>query len=164
MGNAFLSLTDPKRIEKMADKMRKESLSGKNLIAPNNALVAPDASDFQNDLVQTSVQDSYSEAMPETTFGQKASMEKIAYLTKRITRLEELLLKINNSQFLVQKLNGTNLSQKITEFETFRQNTKLEVAALKQRLDKIAPVKKKPKLNIPEISDKKLHDLVFRSK
>ena len=189
MGNIFLSLTGTKRLEKVGQE-------------GNGQLV------FDNGFVQSDVQDSFSEALPDAdngnsisfdkaenggagnslsfgqakgkssapsfqqadsgagkgpSFEQAAAGEKMAYLNKRLERLEQLLLKIDNSKFLAQKLNSTSLSKKLSGLDEFKQNTRLEIAALKQRLDKVQPVKKAKKPKVQDISDKKLRELVFRS-
>lgn len=97
------------------------------------------------------------------SFEEDAQSERIEYLNRRIARLEQLLLKINGSKPIAEKINGSTLSQKLSDLNEFRQSTRLEIAALKQRLDKVQPVESRPKSNVPEISDEKLRDLVFRA-
>ena len=164
LGNVFLSLTDPKRIKKLIN-INKEDQSP------------------VSELGQTTVQDSFSEAdtnlekggfvvrgkvlnrsLEHNSLDSEADRERIIYLGKRIDRLEQLLLKLNKSDFVAQKINSTNFGQKLSELDTFKQKTKLEIAALKQRLDEVKPVVKKQTKNISNISDKRLHELVFRTK
>jgi hypothetical protein len=135
MGNAFLSLTSPKRLAKMSN--------GTNQRTQNQPLLPADESGL--------------------SFEERAERERVNYLSRRIERLEQLLLKLNKSDFLAQKINSTNLSQKLEELEEFKQNTRLEIAALKQRLDKISPEPEKKQNNVPEISDEKLREIVFRA-
>ena len=101
------------------------------------------------------------------SFAQDTGQERANQLNKRIDRLESLLLKINGSKFLGKKLNGTVIGQKLSGYNEFKGNTKIEIAALKQD---IARVKKeigiKEKKNPGEdyqINDKKLHELVFQT-
>ncbi len=133
MGNAFLSLTSPKRLAKMAQ--------GKN--QASQEMVCP--------------------SEPELSFEDRAEKERIEYLGRRIERLEQLLLKLDKSDFVAQKINTTNFSQKLEELEEFKQNTRLEIAALKQRLDKIQPESKKRPKPAPNLSDEKLREIVFRA-
>lgn len=160
IGNAFLSLTDPKRLQQ---KMLGES---------NSFSSGSESLDAQNSLNRTiqEIQGHQSFQKPAKkgqsqgiSFELAAERERITYLNKRISRLEQLLLTINNSKFVAQKINGTNLGQKLSDLEQFKQNTKLEIAALRQRLDKIQPAKRERKPRIPNISDKKLREIVFRA-
>ena len=160
-GNVFLSLTDPKRLEKMAKKAREQRMAQEAVEQGFN----PEQAVFEPGSAAGQPADNYSYKKPTAPIalpGQSLGSEKAAYLAKRIERLEQLLLKINNSKFLAQKLDATNLSTRLRDFDEFKQNTKLEIAALRQRLDKVQPQKSKPKQKIPDISDEKLHDLVFR--
>lgn len=141
LGNVFLALTSP---ERAARQLSKEN--GKLGLAVQE-------SDAESNEMQES----------QLSFEQAADKERIRMLNKRIERLEQLLLKINNSKFIARKLNGTGLYQKLSNFDQFKQDTKLEIAALRQRLDRIQPQKKKPKPDLPKISDEKLRDLVFRA-
>jgi len=154
LGNVFLSLASPKRLQSLSQ--------GSDFGQPEQC-----QPEQETESGQASVQDSFSEArdqpLPRPDFKNTAEKERVNHLNKRIERLEELLLKINNSKFLAQKLNGTKLSQRINEFDSFKQNTKLEIAALRQRLDKVQPQKKKFKQPVPDISNEKLKQLVFRS-
>lgn len=99
-------------------------------------------------------------------FEEAAEKERIGLLNKRIDRLESLLLKINGTKFLGKKLNGTVLGQKLVDFNEFKDNTKLEIAALKQELARVKnqlgiKERKNPGEDYP-ISDEKLHELVFQ--
>ena len=124
LGNVFLSLTDPKRIEK--------------LITANKEDQNP-----VSELGQTTVQDSFSEADNNLENGgfavrgkvlngshkynsldSEADKERIIYLGKRIDRLEQLLLKLNKSDFVAQKINSTNFGQKLSDLDAFKQKTK----------------------------------------
>ncbi len=84
-------------------------------------------------------------------------------LKERIGRLENLLLRVNNAEFLGKKLDGTKLAQKLKELSEFKQNAKIEIAALKERLDEIYPVKPKNQ-GVPDISDEKLHEIIYQVK
>jgi uncharacterized small protein (DUF1192 family) len=98
-------------------------------------------------------------------FEEAVEKERIQLLGKRIDRLEGLLLRINGSHFLGKKLNGTVLGQKLNDFTQFKDNTKLEIAALKQevaRLKGALGMHKEPKQDDYQISDEKLHELVFQ--
>ncbi len=174
LGNAFLSLTDPKRL-KVAAKQQENNI-------PQNDF------DLESQQVHETVQQKYDFQEAEEIQGnesrtlvakskyegnefnakpipleESSQIERVDYLNRRIARLEQLLLKLNGNGVIAQKINTTELNQKLENLGEFKQNTKLEIAALKQRLDKIQPLEKKKKQNIPEISDKKLRDLVFRA-
>ncbi len=160
IGNAFLSLTDPKRLQQ---KMLKESNS---FPQGSEGLDAQDS--FNGEIPEMQGSQSFQKPAKkrqsqDISFELAAERERIAHLNKRISRLEQLLLKINNPKFVAQKINGTNLGQKLSDLEQFKQNTKLEIAALRQRLDKIQPVKNKRKPRIPNIGDRKLREIVFRA-
>jgi len=146
LGNVFLSVASPQRLQKLAKESPKRQKQG----------LDSSQTSLQNSLSQ----ESESQAM---SFEEQAEKEKIGYLYKRIDRLEQLLLKLDSSKFVAQKINGTNLGQRLQEFDEFKQNTKLEIAALKQRFDKMQPVKKSNEKKASEISDEKLRDLVFRA-
>lgn len=146
LGNAFLSLAGPKRLFLAKSGLREEELpEGSERVFSGEALKPALAGPVQ---------------VPARG---SSDSERIAFLGKRIERLEQLLLKIDNSKFVAQKINATNLFQKLKELEQFKQDTRLEIAALKQRLDRVQPVKAKQKKNFPEISDEKLRRIVFRS-
>ncbi len=90
--------------------------------------------------------------------------DRVKMLNTRIERLENILLRLNKTQFVAQKLNGTSLYQKITDLEEFKQNTKLEIAALRQQLGTVSqqPVVRSV-AGAPPVDDERLHKLVFRS-
>jgi len=181
-GNIFLSLTSPKRLERMVEMAREKAgieasgqCQGEETDAAGQAghsLNKEDAS-FEP---QPARENGFSPETPcpeeilpvpgpsleDSSFEDQAERERVSCLGKRIERLERLLLKINNSAFIAQKLDGTNLAQRLKDLDLFKQNTRLEIAALRQRLDEIQPPKPREKQNIPDISDEKLHDLVFR--
>jgi len=180
IGNAFLSLTDPRKLQRKVFEKNKRLIEGG---LPGNPVQegfesdsvqegfeSDSAQSFEGDSVQGSVQLAFGEAKPANfgkpaeanSFELHAEKERVLHLSKRISRMENLLLKLDNSKFVAQKINGTNLGQKLSDFEEFKQNTGLEIAALKQRLDKIQPVKGK-KNNVTNISDEKLRRLVFRT-
>lgn len=166
LGNVFLSLLNPKRLERLSK--------------------AGEMQDGDSGLGQASVQDSFSESrisnefpigsqstdrskmLDDSTekqdFDSNANRERIRYLGKRIDRLEQLLLKLNKSDFVAKKINSTNLGHKLSDIDKFKQKTRLEIAALKQRLDKVQPAARRSKELIPDISDKRLHELVFRTR
>ncbi len=189
LGNAFLSLTDPKRL-KAAAKHRKinridtrnstETINGieaglesKQYVQEEDQETVQQKYDFQETdeiqdnerrtLVAKSKYDGNASLAKPIPLEESSQIERVDYLNRRIARLEQLLLKLNGNGSIAQKINTTELTQKLDSFGEFKQNTKLEIAALKQRLDKIQPVEKKKTQNIPEISDKKLRDLVFRA-
>ncbi len=95
----------------------------------------------------------------------RAKQENVDELNKRIERVENLLLKVNGSQFLGKKLNGTVLGRKLNDFVQFKNNTKIEIEALKEDLANtkkdLGVKEKEPKENY-KISDEALHNLVFR--
>ncbi len=138
LGNVFLSLTDPKRLKRAAGA--EPALEQSFELRPEEMALAEPVS-----------------------FEGNAAKEKMDYLNKRVDRLEQLLLKIDNSKFIAQKLNATNLYQKLNGLDEFKQNTRLEIAALKQRIDKVQPAPKAKKVKVPEISDENLKEIVFRA-
>ena len=169
LGNVFLSLTDPKRL--LAARTRQN---------PGNGPGFENGPGLENGLAQSNILDEFREAGESSqaaesrgsfgqvgegrdSFEQAADRERVRHLNKRIERLEQLLLKINNSKFVAQKINGTNLYSKLRDLNQFKQDTGLEIAAMRQRLDKIQPLEKASKPKLSEISDKKLRDLVFRA-
>lgn len=159
-GNAFLSLVNPKRLSLLAAK---DMNSGAMEASPENGLGPEKSLSIENGAVQGNLPLSFSKSSGRgLSFEERANRERMLYLNKRIERLEQLLLKINDSKFVAQKINGSSLFKKLKELEAFKQDTKLEISALKQRLDKIQPQKniKKPG---PKISDEKLRELVFRA-
>lgn len=159
LGNIFLSLTSPKRLEKMAQKANEKNLARSQ---ENSSIGQSTLGNWQESQSRLTAEHSQTFQAKESDFAEDLEKEKANYLTKRIERLEQLLLKINNSKFIAQKLDATNLAQKLKDFDEFKQNTRLEIAALRQRLDKSHPQKEEVKQPIPDISDDKLHDLVFR--
>lgn len=172
LGNIFLSLTSPKRLqreESQADEGEFETASVQDSFIDTSQKV-DDVESQEVDDGESQEVEGVKEAEPgeigksrKASFEENAGMEKMDYLNKRVERLEQLLLKINNSKFVAQKINGTNLGQKLADLNEFKQNTRLEIAALKQRLDKVAPQEKKPKEKIPDISDEKLREIIFRA-
>jgi len=189
LGNAFLSLTDPKRL-KIATKQREingtdttnntETINGSETVLESGQYAQEEVQetvqqkyDFQEmgkikdtgsrTLVAKSKYDGNNTLVKSIPLEESSQVERVDYLNRRIVRLEQLSLKLNGNGSIAQKINTTEFTQKLNSLGEFKQNTKLEIAALKQRLDKIQPVEKKKTQNIPEISDKKLRDLVFRA-
>ncbi|MCX6799260.1 MAG: hypothetical protein NTW59_04160 [Candidatus Diapherotrites archaeon] len=90
--------------------------------------------------------------------------DRVKMLSGRIERLENIILRLNNKQFVAKKINGTSLYQKINDLETFKQDAKLEIAALKQQLAAIMPPEaRRAKKETVEIEPEQLHRFVFRS-
>ena len=87
-------------------------------------------------------------------------------LSVRIDRLEKMLLKVNGSDFLGKKLEGTIVGKKLRDFTAFKTNTNVELAALKEDLANVKKHAGVTEIKKPgedfEISDEKLHTLVFR--
>ena len=140
MGNAFLSVTSPSKIVPKA----KQDTGKQGFVAAGKLRKGQGSPGFESE----------------------ADAERMRMLHKRIDRLESLLLRINNTNFVAQKLNGTNLVQKLNGFEEFKQNTKLEIEALKQQLSAVkkdSGIKAKPREEIPDVPESQLHDLIFHS-
>jgi len=155
LGNVFLSVASPKRLQKQfrgeldgvaQDELEAGFLQGQSQAVGAAALTVASAGTVAN----------------QASFEQRLGSEKMALLNKRLDRLEQILLKLSSSEVLAQKLDATTLSKKMDDYSKFKETTRLEIAALKQRLDKVQPVPKKDKKAV-EISDKKLRDLVFRA-
>ena len=170
LGNGFLSLVDPKRLRLLSAKGRilgempaipENGFGLQNGFGSPNGLGPQKSLGIENGAVQGKLPVSFGSSRG-LSFEERANRERMLYLNKRIERLEQLLLKINDSKFVAQKINGSNLFKKLKELEGFKQDTKLEIAALNQRLDKVQPRKKLKKPG-PGISDEKLRDLVFRA-
>ena len=88
-------------------------------------------------------------------------------ITSRIDRVEKLLLRANAPKFIGKKLDSTVLGRKMNYFTELKTNTKVELEALKEDVAKLknelgVMEKKRPGEDF-EISDDKLHNLVFRS-
>ena len=189
LGNAFLSLTDPKRLRVAAKKREingiaktncTEAINGSETILENQQYAKEEVQEtvqqkynfqktdeIKDDKIRTLVAKSKYERnntlAKSIPLEESSQIERVDYLNRRIARLEQLLLKINGNGSITQKISTTELTQKLNSLGEFKQNTKLEIAALKQRLDKIQPVEKKKTENIPELRDEKLRDLVFRA-
>ena len=163
LGNAFLSITSPKRARRMPEGEMPEldALAGRAF--PQQAVSGQSAFESHALAQPPVLEQSFPAFETKSSFEEDVESERIDYLNRRMARLEQLLLKINGSKPLAEKINGSTLSQKLGDLDEFRQNTRLEIAALKQRLDKVQPVERKAKGNVPEISDEKLRDLVFRA-
>ena len=98
--------------------------------------------------------------------GEGSDSDRIKALHKRIERLEGLLLRLNNKEFVAKKFNGTNLCQKINDLEEFRQNARLEIAALKQQVASNGNGHfsgERGKKEIAQIEPERLHKIVYRS-
>ena len=158
LGNAFLSITGPKRPKLVPEEemLRQDALASQAVALP---LVSGQRA-IERLVVAQPAEQNVPAFETRPSFEEDAERERIEYLTRRIARLEQLLLKINNPRFVAEKVNLEGFYHKLKDMDSFKQNTRLEIAALKQRLDKIQPVESKPKL---EISDEKLRDLVFRA-
>ncbi len=150
LGNVFLSVTKP----------------------GNAAAHLQATNPLENELQQT-FQNS---ASSKQAFEQAADRERTRMLNKRIDRLESLLLRINNAKFVARKLNGTNLVQRLNGFEQFKQDTRLEIAALKQQLaalkknegeglnqNKEADRGSEEPAREEEIDEERIHDWVYHS-
>ena len=151
LGNAFLSLA-PKK--KAANGFGVQGQDINNGLLPSNETAFPG---------QSSGAKLPAPSQRATAFEKELEREKIAFLGKRMARLEQLLLKMNSNGFLAQKLDNSNLGQRLKSLEEFKEKTRLEVAALKQRLDNSVPAEKRQVEAIPAVSNEKLHSLVFRS-
>jgi hypothetical protein len=176
LGNSFLSLTDPKRLllkrARKSDGLR-QNAGEKQAIQLQRPAMEPlsmQQRPFQGlpeaqapfSLTPVFGQDASPMAKPMPSFEGTAERARIDYLNRRIARLEQLLLKISGSKPIAEKIKVPELSKKLGDLDEFRQNTGLEIAALKQRLDRIQPVETRPKASVPEISDERLRDIVFR--
>ena len=144
LGNAFLSITSPKRARRMPEGEMPEldALAGRAF--PQQAVSGQSAFESHALAQPPVLEQSFPAFETKSSFEEDVESERIDYLNRRMARLEQLLLKINGSKPIAEKINGSTLSQK-------------------QRLDKVHPVERKAKGNVPEISDEKLRDLVFRA-
>lgn len=147
LGNVFLSLASPKRMRKQLEKEL-------GLLPDNGSGLLPARGTFQGL--------SENQVLEKASFEQRLSSEKLSHLNKRVDRLEQVLLKLSSSKAVAKNLRASNLSRKMDDYVKFKERTRLEIAALKQRLDKVQPSSKKRGRG-PEISDEKLRDIVFRA-
>ncbi len=91
-------------------------------------------------------------------------------LYKRVDRIENLLLQLNNSDEVLRKLAELKISQRVSELSDFRQSAKLELASLKERLDSIECKKPERTKALHEFSesdeefDKKIHQILYHSR
>ncbi len=97
--------------------------------------------------------------------------DSVSLLSRRVDRIENLLLKLNNSAEVSSKLAEMKLSQRVSELYDFRQSAKLELAGLKERLDSIEckkPESSKAVQESPSESDeefeKKIHQILYHSR
>lgn len=166
LGNAFLSIISPKRAVPVARLVPEGSNPGQGALAGQTVLrpVFSGQGASEQAVEQSPVsRQNLPLAGQEPSFEDSVKNERIEYLGRRIARLEQLLLKLNGSKPIAAKIKVSRLSQKLDDLDDFRQNTKLEIEALKQRLDSLQPVQSKAKDSFPEISDEKLREIVFRA-
>ena len=93
--------------------------------------------------------------------------QNILSITNRIDRVEKLLLRANAPKFIGKNLDSTVLGKKMNDFTQFKTSTKVEIEALKEEVARLktelgVKEKKRPGEDF-EISDDKLHNLVFRT-
>ena len=104
---------------------------------------------------------------PNSNLSSPHNKQNISSITNRIDRVEKLLLRANAPKFIGKNLDSTVLGKKMNDFTQFKTNTKVEIEALKEEVAKLktelgVKEKKRPGEDF-EISDDKLHSLVFRS-
>ncbi len=104
---------------------------------------------------------------PNSGLSNPSSKQNIISISDRIDRVEKLLLRANAPKFIGKKLDSTVLGRKLSDFTEFKTSTEVEIEALKEDVAKLkielgVKEKKRPGENF-EISDDKLHNLVFRS-
>ncbi|MDP6670227.1 MAG: hypothetical protein QGI60_00230 [archaeon] len=104
---------------------------------------------------------------PNSVSSPQPNKQSIFSISNRIDRVEKLLLRANAPKFIGKKLDSTVLGRKMSDFTEFKTNTKVELEALKEDVAKLkselgVKEKKRPGGDF-EISDDKLHSLVFRS-
>tara|TARA_B100002003_G_C13874074_1_gene427168 strand:- start:88 stop:561 length:474 start_codon:yes stop_codon:yes gene_type:complete len=104
---------------------------------------------------------------PNTAPNNQSNKQSLFSITNRIDRVEKLLLRANAPKFIGKKLDSTVLGRKMNDFTEFKTNTKVEIEALKEDVARLknelgVMEKKRPGEDF-EISDDKLHNLVFRS-
>ena len=162
LGNIFLSIAKPKKIEEallreIGSKENSRALlqqmqNNKNIAASNHLLQ------------QGKIRPAFVSA-EQPDFRQMAEMERARMLNKRVDRLENLLLKMNGAKFVSYKLNGANLEQKLSGLEEFRQNTSLEIAALKQQLAALKgnelPEENEEEIELSAADEKRAHAIVY---
>ena len=81
----------------------------------------------------------------------------------RLDRLERILLGLNTTTFVGKKLNATKLYRKLNELSDFRNDAKIQIAALRDELEQLksGKLKKAKKKGIPKLKDKRLHELAY---
>ena len=119
----------------------------------------------QNSLPATQTNLGAFQPAPKSSF--KPGNHKPNAVDKRVDRIENLLLKINGSEFLGKKLDSTVLGKKLNDLTRFKTNTKVEIEALKEQMaqvkNEIGIKEKTNPCQDYDISDEKLHELVFKS-
>ncbi|MBN2067909.1 MAG: hypothetical protein JW744_05565 [Candidatus Diapherotrites archaeon] len=136
LGNVFLSITSPKRQQPLQD------------VRFSQEPMPKEANGFKN---------------PDKGLQEIAERERLRMLNKRIDRLESLLLKIGSASPVAGSLESAGLPKKLKSLEEFQQNTKLEIAALKQQLREIIPEKPKQANFEPSVDDERVHNLVYHA-
>ncbi len=166
LGNIFLSIAKPKKIEEalLREIGRKENSRALLQQMQNNKNIAA-----SNQLLQQGKIRPAFVSAEQPDFQQMAEMERTRMLNKRVDRLESLLLKINGAKFVSYKLNRTNLAQKLSGLEEFKQNTELQIAALKQQLAALKgnhlPEENEEETELSQADSERAHAIVYhRSK
>jgi len=101
--------------------------------------------------------------------GNKIIEEKVNLLNKRIEKIEGLLLRMTTPEFADKKLGALEISKKLEKLLDYRNDSKIEIAALKERVAALEagkkPNPKKYKKIEEDLSkyDERIHNLVYRA-
>lgn len=93
---------------------------------------------------------------------------RIDIINKRISRLENILLKLENGGTLERELEISTVAKRLDRLDDFRRDMKIEIEALKQHISRIQKngngikIVSESKEKDAELS-KRIHDLVFRA-
>lgn len=107
----------------------------------------------------------YGNAMPSNF-----NSNQLNGLNRRVDRVENLLLKLGNSDEVAKKVAELKLSQKVNELSEFRQSAKIELEALNEKIDSIGEklgqhnlLQKNPEEEDAEFRQK-IHNIIYNRK
>ena len=171
LGNVFLSIATPAQSSDLqgligkADMLKLSNADGQNnptLDYPENLdnLAVPDTASFSS-AGGINADDNTSLDLPLDLSSVSMGSEE---LIRRIDRIERILINFNNPSFFNKKLVDTEFYEKLEGFRDFKNDSRIQIAALKQQLEKIHPAKTKNKNTVSSTEAKRIHELAYNIK
>lgn len=164
IGNVLLSLTSPNK----STAVKSPTENVKSSVSTNSSIYS-NGNGSSNSI-------GLSNSINSTPLYNSSAFDQLNQLNRRIDRVENLLLKINNSDEVAIRFAELKLTQKVNDLVEYRQNSRIEIEALKEKIsaieetflphssEKPLPSRENFSENDDEKFQRKIHEIIYHSR